>query len=110
MNLPRKGLENCSEGLVTRIVFLVSFKRYLMTGRKINFFSFSDSLLALKFFKVVANSKNAGRHFQRQTKPFFYTVEALDRSSKIKLGKRSFTCYRVDARMEDIQPSSSPTS
>ena len=55
MNLLRKGLENCCEGLVTRIVFLVSFKRYLMTGRKINFFSFSDSLLALKFFKVVAN-------------------------------------------------------
>ena len=71
MNLPIKGLENCSEGLVTRIVFLVSFKRYLMTGRKINFFSFSDRLLALKFFKVVANSKKTGCHFQRQTKPFF---------------------------------------
>ena len=32
---------------------------------------FSDSHLAPKFFKVVANSKKVGRHFQRQTKPFF---------------------------------------
>ena len=36
----------------------------------VNFF-FSDSHLAPKFFKVVANSKKVGRHFQRQTKPFF---------------------------------------
>ena len=39
------------------------------TGCEINFFS--DSHLAPKFFKVVANSKKVGRHFQRQTKPFF---------------------------------------
>ena len=32
---------------------------------------FSDSHLAPKFFKVVANSKKVGHHFQRQTKPFF---------------------------------------
>ena len=38
-------------------------------GREINFFS--DSHLAPKFFKVVANSKKVGRHFQRQTKSFF---------------------------------------
>ena len=31
---------------------------------------FSDSHLAPRFFKVVANSKKVGRHFQRQTKPF----------------------------------------
>ena len=34
------------------------------TEREINFF-FSDSYLAPKFFKVVANSKKVGRHFQR---------------------------------------------
>ena len=38
-------------------------------GMKLIFFS--DSHLAPKFFKVVANSKKGGRHFQRQTKPFF---------------------------------------
>ena len=32
---------------------------------------FSDSHLAPKFFKAVANLKKGGRHFQRQTKPFF---------------------------------------
>ena len=37
-------------------------------GHEINFFS--DSHLAPKFFKVVANSKKVGCHFQRQTKPF----------------------------------------
>ena len=39
------------------------------SGREINFFS--DSHLAPKFFKVIANSKKVGRHFQRQTKSFF---------------------------------------
>ena len=38
-------------------------------GMKLTFFS--DSRLAPKFFKVVANSKKVGRHFQRQTKSFF---------------------------------------
>ena len=38
-------------------------------GVKLTFFS--DSHLAPKFFKVVANSKKVGRHFQRQTKSFF---------------------------------------
>ena len=37
-----------------------------MQGVKLTFFS--DSHLAPKFFKVVANSKKVGRHFQRQTK------------------------------------------
>ena len=68
--------------------------------------SFSASHLAPKFFKVVVNSKKVGRHFQRQTKPFFYTVIILE----IKLGKRSFTCYNVDTRMDDMQCSSSPKS
>ena len=40
-----------------------------LQGVKLTFFS--DSHLAPKFFKVVANSKKVGRHFQRQTKSFF---------------------------------------
>ena len=56
-------------------------------GMKLIFFS--DSHLAAKFFKVVANSKKGGCHFQRQTKPFFYAVNVLDGPSKINLGKRS---------------------
>ena len=55
---------------------------------------FSDSHLAPKFIKVVANSKKVGRHFERQTKPFFYAVIVLE----IKLGKRSLTCYKGDTR------------
>ena len=39
-------------------------------GVKLTFF-FSDSHLAPKFFKEVANSKKVGRHFQRQTKSLF---------------------------------------
>ena len=77
-----------------------------MQGMKLLFFS--DSHLAPKFFKVVANSKKVCHHFKRQTKPFFYTVSVLDRPSKIKLGKRSLTCYKVDSRIDDIQCSSSP--
>ena len=46
------------------------------TGHEINFFS--DSHLAPKFFKVVANSKEVGRHFQRQTNLFFYAVIVLE--------------------------------
>ena len=57
-----------------------------MQGMKLIFFS--DSHLAPEFFKVVANSKKVGRHFQRQFKTFFYTVIILD----IKLGKISLTC------------------
>ena len=39
---------------------------------------FSDSHLAPKFIKMVANSKKVGRHFERQTKPFFYAVIVLE--------------------------------
>ena len=56
---------------------------------------------------MVANSKKVGRHFQRQTKPFFlYIVIVLE----IRLGKRSLMCYKVDMRMDDIQCSSAPKS
>ena len=75
-----------------------------MQGVKLIFFS--DSHLAPEFFKVVANSKKVGRHFQRQTKPFFYAVIVLE----IKLGKRSLTCYKVDTRMDDMQCLSLPKS
>ena len=74
-------------------------------GMKLIFFS--DSHLAPKFFKVVANSKKVGCHFHRQTKAFFFV---LDRPSKIKLGKRSLICYKVDTRMDDKQCFSSPKS
>ena len=67
---------------------------------------FSDSHLAPKFFKVVANSRKVGRHFQRQTKPLFYAVIVLE----IKLGKRSLMCYKMDTRMDDMQRLSSPKS
>ena len=42
-----------------------SFKKFLRSGYQgVKFFFFSsDSHLASKFFKVVANSKNVGRHF-----------------------------------------------
>ena len=83
---------------------------YSLSGRENFFLSFSDSHLAPKFFKVVANSKKVFRHFQRQTKPFCYAVSVLDRPSKIKLGKRSLRCYKVDTRMDDIQRSSPPKS
>ena len=78
----------------------------IVTGCEINFF-FSDSHLAPKFFKEVANSK-VGHYFQRQSKPFFYIVSILDRPSKIKLGKRSLMCHKEDTRMDDIKHSSSP--
>ena len=68
----------------------------VVQGVKLIFFS--GSHLAPKFFKVVANSKKVGRHFERQTKPFFHAVIVLE----IKLGKRSLTCYKVDIRMDDV--------
>ena len=40
----------------------------------------------------------------------FYAVSNLERPFKIKLGKRSLTCCKVDTRMEDIQCSGSPRS
>ena len=76
----------------------------IIQGVKLIFFS--DSQLAPKLFKVVANSKKVGRHFQRQTNPFSYTVIILG----IKLGKRSLTYYKVDNRMDDMQRLSSPKS
>ena len=75
------------------VLYSLTLMPSLFTGCKINYFS--DSHFAPKFFKVVANS--VGHDFQRQTKPF---VSVLDRPSKIKLGKRSFMCYKVDTRME----------
>ena len=43
-------------------------------------------------------------------KTFFCAVSVLDRHFKIKLGKRSLMCYKVDSRMDDVQRSSSPKS
>ena len=85
-------------------LLVTALKNLVSTGREINFFS--DSHLAPKFIKVVANSKKIGRHFERQTKPFFYVFIVLE----IKLGKISFTCNKVDTRMDDMQHLSSPKS
>ena len=70
---------------------------------------FSDSHLASKFFKVVANSKKLVTNF-KDKKTFFYAVSLLDKTSKIEPGKGSLTCYKRDTRMDDIQRSSSPKS
>ena len=78
------------------------------SGREINFFS--DCHLAPKFFKVIVHSKIVCRHFQKQTKPFFTLSAFLIDPLKIMLRKRSFTCHKVDTRMDDIQRSSSPKS
>ena len=66
---------------------------------------FSDSHLAPKFFKVVANLKKSWSPFLKINETFFYAVSFLERPSKIKLGKRSLTCCKVDSRMDDIQRS-----
>ena len=47
------------------------FKEQVMSKQGVKLIFFSNSHLAPKFFKVVANSKKVGRHFQRQTKSFF---------------------------------------
>ena len=81
----------------------------ILQGVKLIFF-FSDSHLAPKFFKVVANLKKSWSPFSKTDKTLFYAVSVLDRPSKIRLGKRSLTHYKVDIRMDDMQRSSSPKS
>ena len=54
----------------------------LALGVKLTFFS--DSHLAPKFFKVVANSKKSWSPFSKTNKIFLYPVRVLDRPSKIK--------------------------
>ena len=88
---------------------LLSDSGGVTAGREINFF-FSDSHLAPKFFKVVANLKKSWSPFSKTDKTLFYAVSVLDRPSKIRLGKRSLTHYKVDIRMDDMQRSSSPKS
>ena len=105
-------LKRCVKNSLTLYSFFVMESRVFsdcthnihrfIQGMKLTFFS--DSHLAPKFCKVVTNSKKVGRHFQRN-KIFLYAVSILDRPSKIKLGKRSLTCYKVDTRMDDIQRS-----
>ena len=76
-----------------------------MLHQGVKLFFFSDSHLAPKFFKVV-QFKKSWLPFSKTNKPFFF----CSRPSKIKLGKRSLTCYKVDTRMDDIQCFSSPKS
>ena len=56
------------------------FRNYpaIKASQGVKLIFFSDSHLAPKFFKVVANSRKVGRHFQRQTKPLFYAVIVLE--------------------------------
>ena len=54
--------------------FAVCIRQFVLNDARVKgvkLIFFSDGHLAPKFFKVVANSKKVGRHFQRQTKPFF---------------------------------------
>ena len=72
---------------------------------------FSDGNLAPKFFKVVANSKKVGCHFQRQTKPLFtlsaFQIDPLklsqgkdiSRATKWKLG---WMIYNLQAHLNPI--------
>ena len=73
--------------------------QFRITSQGMEFTFFSDSHLAPKFFKLVANSKKSWSPFSKTNKIFLYAVSVLDRPSKIKLGKRSLTCYKVDTRM-----------
>ena len=61
----------------------ISTQPLTIVKQRVKLIFFSDSHLAPKFFKVVANSKEVGRHFQRQTNLSFYAVIVLE----IKLGK-----------------------
>ena len=65
-----------------------------MTLQGVKLIFFSNSQLAPKFFKVVANLKKSWSPFFKTKKTFFYAVSFLDRPSKIKLGKRYLTCAK----------------
>ena len=65
------------------------FKEQVMSKQGVKLIFFSNSHLAPKFFKVVANSKKSWSSFSKTNKTFFYAVSVLGRTSKIKVGKRS---------------------
>ena len=78
-----------------------------MQGMKLIFFLKATRLL--NFSKWYPIQKKLVAIFkERQT--LFYAVSILDSTSKMKLEKRSFMCHKVDSRMDDIQPLSSPKS
>ena len=62
---------------------------------------FSGSHLAPKFFRG-SQFKKSWLPFLKTNKTFFNAVSVLDRPSKIKLGKRSLTCYKLDTRMSNL--------
>ena len=78
-----------------------------MQGMKLIFFLKATRLL--NFSKWYPIQKKLVAIF-KEKQTFFYAVSVLDRTSKMKLGKRSFMCHKVDSRMDDIQPLSSPKS
>ena len=84
------------------ILRLRSFAAF--TGREINFF-----FLGFKILQGGSQLKKLVAIFKDKQK-LFLAVSVLDRPSKIKLGKRSLTCYKLDSMMDNIQRSSSPKS
>ena len=79
-----------------------------MQGMKLIFFS--ESHLAPSGGQSGGQLKKSWSPFSNTNKTFCYAVSVLDRPSKIKSGKRSLTCHKVDTRMDDIQRSGSPKS
>ena len=68
------------KGVLPVLSTLSFFRNYpaIKASQGVKLIFFSDSHLAPKFLKVVANSRKVGRHFQRQTKPLFYAVIVLE--------------------------------
>ena len=77
-------------------------KSCIIQGVKLIFFS--DSHLAPKFFKVLANSKKVAIFIDSQN--LLFTLSSFE----IKLGKRYLMRYKEDTRMYDMQCSSPPKS
>ena len=73
------------------------------TKQGVKLLFFSDSQSGSQF-------KKSWSPFLKTNKTFFWAASVLDRPSKIKLEKRSLTCYKVDTRMDNIQCSSSSKS
>ena len=81
---------------------------WTLQGVKLNFFFLIATwLLNSSKWQPI---KKSWSPFSKTNKTFCYTVSVLDGPSKIKLGKRSLTCYIVDTRMDDIQCSGSSKS
>ena len=83
-----------SRGIIVSVICHTS-------GQEINFF-FLIATWLLNFSKW--------QPFQKKLVAIFKGFFSHCRPSKINSGKRSLTCYKVDTKMDEIQPSSSPKS